>query len=197
MSTHDDAEEKAVRRKLGEAMMEFVRKIMTVAHPEPPLPNQGEQPRKLVFDHPMREHVTEIYRQAVEEAAAKGIETALSWHTLAVWTNEGRERIGYFARALDCIECNRDGHLLPPGANTRWSQTNLRAECLYEIGRVHANEGDPAVAREFLLRAMPLAAEAERLRGPAGITHEYHLEGKIEELLVQLPDENDEPTSAG
>jgi len=40
--------------------------------------------------------VTEIYRQAAEEAAGQGIESALSWHTLAIWTDEGKERIGYF-----------------------------------------------------------------------------------------------------
>lgn len=49
------------------------------------------------------------------------------------------------------------------------------------------------MAREFLLRALPLAQEAERLRGPAGITSEDGLEGRIAELLVQLPDDENEP----
>jgi len=48
------------------------------------------------LDEPIRRHVTEIYRQAAEEAAGQGIESALSWHTLAIWTDEGKERIGYF-----------------------------------------------------------------------------------------------------
>jgi hypothetical protein len=70
----------------------------------------------------------------------------------------------------------------------------MRADCLFEIGRVHAYEGHPAVAREFLLRALPLAQEAERLRAPAEITSDDRLEGRIAELLVQLPDDGEEST---
>ena len=77
--------------------------------------------------------------------------------------------------------------LLSPGFLTIY----MRADCLYEIGRVHAHEGDPAVARDFLLRALPLAKEAERRRAPAKITFDDRLEGRIAELLVQLPDDGD------
>ena len=45
------------------------------------------------------------------------------------------------------------------------------------------------MARSFLLRALPLAQETERVRGPTGVTHEVRLEGKIAALLVQFPDE--------
>jgi hypothetical protein len=181
------AQEQAIRQKLGEATMEFVMKIAEV-----PLSDETDsvtRSRKLDFDVPMRRHVTENYRQAVEEAAAKGIEVSLCWHTLGVWTEEGKERIGYFSRALDCVESCRDIHLRPPGPNADWNDVHMRAECLYEIGRVHAHEGDPAVARDFLSRALPLAQQAETMRGPAGVTIEDNLEGKIAELLVQLPDE--------
>ena len=91
---------------------------------------------------------------------------------------------------LDCIESGRDRELEEPGPLMDWSKVQTQADCLYEIGRVHAHKGEPAVARSFLLRALPLAQEAERLRGPAGVAHEDHLEGRIEELLVQLPDED-------
>ncbi len=48
-------------------------------------------------------------------------------------------------------------------------------------------------AREFLLRALPLAQEAERLRGAAEVTHDDRLEGRIAALLLQLPDDTDPP----
>jgi hypothetical protein len=182
--------ERAIRRKLGEAMMTFVEQIMTIAVDEE-VHEPGALPRTR-YDEPMRLHITEVYRQAVEEAASQGIESALTWHTLAVWTNEGRERIGYFSRALECEESGRDDHLRPRNANRTWNDVHMRADCLFEIGRVHAYEGEPAVAREFLLRALPLAQEAERLRAPAGITSDDRLEGRIAELLVQLPDDVDD-----
>lgn len=183
--------ERELRKKLGDATLEFVVQIMKLAA-EDMETHEPDADRVIEFDEPMRRHVTEIYRQAVEEAAAQGIETALAWQTLAVWTDEGKQRIGYFARALECVESGRDNHLMSRNPGTEWTDTLMRADCLFEIGRVHAQEGDPAVAREFLLRALPLAQEAERLRGPAGITDEDRLEGRIAELLVQLPDDGDE-----
>lgn len=185
------APERELRKKLGDATLEFVVQIMKLAADDMET-HEPDADRVVEFDEPKRRHVTEIYRQAVEEAAAQGIETALAWQTLAVWTDEGKQRIGYFSRALECVESGRDNHLMPRNAATEWTDTLMRADCLFEIGQVHAHEGDPAVAREFLLRALPLAQEAERLRGPAGITSEDGLEGRIAELLVQLPDDGDE-----
>jgi hypothetical protein len=147
-------------------------------------------------DDPMLAHITEIYRQAVEEAAAQGVEEAFCWHTLAVWTKEGKERIGYFSRALDCIEsrCRDDDRWVEADVREvrEFNDVYLPGECLFGIGRVHALEGDPSVAREFLLRALPFAQEAERLAIAAGATLEDRLEGQIAELLVQLPDERDD-----
>jgi hypothetical protein len=82
-------------------------------------------------------------------------------------------------------------HIFDP--NRQWNDVHMRADCLYEIGRVHAWEGAPEVARDFLMRALPLAREAEGMREAAGITHEDRLEGRIAELLVQLPDATDLP----
>ncbi|MEA2922833.1 MAG: hypothetical protein QOF07_2803 [Bradyrhizobium sp.] len=142
-------------------------------------------------DEAMLAHITEIYRQAVEEAAAQGVEIAGSWHTLATWTKEGKERIGYFSRALECIESRRD-ELPDDHIEIReFHYPYLRAECLLELGRDHAHEGDPSVAREFLLRALPHAKEVERLAVAAGVTGYGRLEGRIAELLVQLPDDGD------
>ena len=68
-----------------------------------------------------------------------------------------------------------------------------RADCLFGIGRVHLHEGDPKVAEDFLLRALELAKQVDRLRGPANITNDDRLEGAIAELLLQLPgDEGEE-----
>jgi hypothetical protein len=58
---------------------------------------------------------------------------------------------------------------------------------------VHLHEGDPKVAEDFLLRALELAKQVDRLRGPANITNDDRLEGAIAELLLQLPgDEGEE-----
>jgi hypothetical protein len=183
--------ERAIRKKLGDAMMTFVGQVTEMATDDI-LTREPGAPPVINFDEPMLRHNTEIYRQAVEEAAAQGIESALPWHTLAMWTEEGKERIGYFSRALECIESGREDHLIPQTAASEWTDVHLRADCLFEIGRVHAHEGEPAVAREFLLRALPLAQKAERLANAAGIKCEDRLEGRIAELLVQLPDERDE-----
>ena len=79
-----------IRRELGEAMMKFVQKVM------------GTQLGNDEEDAVMRQVATEEYRQAVEKAARQKVEISLPWHTLGVWTEKGRERIGYFARALEC-----------------------------------------------------------------------------------------------
>ena len=183
--------EQHLRKKLGDATLEFVVQIMQMAAADMET-REPDPDRVIEFDEPKRRQVTEIYRQAVEEAAAQGIETALAWQTLAVWTDDGRQRIGYFARALDCVESGRDNQFMPRTAATEWTDTLMRADCLFEIGQVHAHDGDPSVAREFLLRALSLAQEAERLRLPAGITSEDGLEGRIAELLLQLPADEDE-----
>jgi hypothetical protein len=171
--------------------MTFVEQITKMATDDL-LTREPGAPPVINYDEPMRLHITEVYRQAVEEAAAQGIESALPWHTLAVWSDEGKERIGYFSRALDCIESGREDHLLPHTASRAWTDAHMYAECLFEIGRVHAHEGEPAVSREFLLRALPRAQEAERMAVVAGITSDDRLEGRIAELLVQLPDDGDE-----
>ncbi len=137
-------------------------------------------------DDVMRQVATEHYRQAVEEAARHGIEVSLCWHSLAVWTETGKERIGYFARALDCLDLETVADP-PVTPHQRWATDHMRADCLYEIARVHALEGDPDVARHFLEEALPLARFVETLRKPAGITHSDQLEVKIVELLAILP----------
>ncbi len=188
-------EERKQRRKLGEALMRFTTKMAELIRDAAMEGRaQGLGPHdESPMDDVMRRHVVENFRVEVERAARKGIEVALAWHSLGTWTEEGKERIGCFSRALDCVESGRDAHLRGDSPQVRWSDTNMRAECLYEIGRVHAQEGDPEVARGFLLRALPLAQEAGQLRGPAGVTHEDTLEGKIAELLLKLPEEGEAP----
>lgn len=167
------SEEQAVRRKLGQAMLKFVEQIMMHRATE-----DGDA---------MRRHYTENYRLAVMEAVEKGIESSLAWHTLGVWTEEGKERIGCFARSLEAQKVEIVAGLLATDARGKWCVVHSRADCLYEIGRVHAAEGDAEVAKGFLSEALPLAQEADRLRSAAGITNEDNLEGKIAVLLCQLP----------
>ena len=177
-------------------MMTFVQQMTRMAT-DALLTREPGAPAVINFDEPMRRHITEVYRQAVEEAAAQGIEVDVAWHALAFWTEEGKERIGYFSRALTCVESGRDRHLQPRTAASEWTDVHMRADCLFEIGRVHTPTGRQTVAHEFLLRALPLAQEAERLSGPAGITSEDRLEGRIAELLVQLPADGDESVNRG
>jgi len=164
------------RQELGEAMATFVQKLFATR-----LGNDEE-------DSGMRRVATEEYRQAVEKAARQNMEMSLAWHTLAVWTEEGKERIGYFANALECLRTEEDASP-PETARTRWSVVHLRADCRFEIGRVHFHEGAPAAAQQFLAEALPPAQQADALRAEAGIEHDDRLEGKIAELLLQLPEE--------
>ena len=166
-------DEKKIRQRLGAAMTDFVRWI-------------AQSPGEM--DDTMREVKLAAFREVIDEAAAAGIENALPWHTYATWSDDGPERIECFTRALACVEGKRDALLRVPGPKMDWSEVHTQADCLFEIGRVHFHEGDPAVARDFLLRALPLAQEADRLRAAAGVTHEDTLEGRIAQLLLQLPD---------
>ena len=115
------------------------------------------------------------------------MELSLCWHALATWTEDGRERIGYFSRALDCRRAETAA--TPPHTpKERWTAVHMEADCLF--GRVHFHEDAPDAAREFLTQALPLSQQAETLRTAAGIAHDDRLEGRIAELLLQLPDES-------
>jgi hypothetical protein len=168
--------EMPLRRELGLAMIAFVQKVIATR-----LGNEEE-------DSVMRQVATEEYRQAVLKAASQNIESSLTWHTLAVWAEEGKERIGYFSRAMEC--CHAEAKAKKPETfPEKWVFVHMEADCLFEIGRVHFYEDAPAAAQEFLTKALVLAKEADALREKAGMTDDL-LEGRIGELLVQLPDEN-------
>jgi hypothetical protein len=169
------AHEMPIRRELGAAMMTFVQKTMQVI-----FANDEE-------DTVMRQVATEEYRQAVLKAASQKVEVSLAWHTLAVWTEEGKERIGYFARALECCRAEAKARR-PQTPKEIWSSVHLEADCLFEIGRVHFHEGTPEAARRFLMEALPLAREADALQAKAEVSDDQ-LEGRIGELLLQLPEE--------
>src|SRR5436190_6660143 len=171
--------EMAIRRELGEAMMKFVEKL-TAAQ----LGNDEE-------DSVMRQVATEEYRRAVEKAARQNIEVSVAWHTLATWTEKGKERIGYFARALECQRAENVS-MPPMTAKERWSAIHTEADCLFEIGRVHFHEESPEAAQRFLSEALPLAQQADALRAEAGVEQEDCLEGRIAELLPQLPEQGEE-----
>jgi hypothetical protein len=169
------AHELPIRRELGLAMIAFVKKLTAT--------QLGDEKEDSV----MRQVVTEEYRQAVLKAAAQHIEVSLAWHTLAVWTEAGKERIGYFARALDC--CRAEAKAKRPETFTEiWAWVHMQADCLFEIGRVHFHEGAPEAARQFLTQALPLACKADALQAKAGASDD-RLEGRIGELLLQLPEE--------
>ena len=169
-TTPEPDEKPGVRRALGLALMEFIQFFTT------------QMPGDM--DDVMRQVATEKFRQAVMHAAEQGIEVSLPWHTLGVWTEDGKERIGAFSRALACVR--REKTLPPPhGIHDPWTIAHTEAECLYEIGRVHFHEESPDAAREFLQQALPLAQQAETLRTP-GKQIEDGLEGKIAALLMQV-----------
>ena len=171
MPTAPEPNEKAsVRRELGTAMMQFAHYLI--------------ENRMGPEDDVMRQVATEKYRQAVLHAAEQGVEVSLPWHTLGVWTEEGKDRIGAFSRALACIR--REKTLPPPrGIHDPWTIAHMEADCLYEIGRIHFHEGAPDAARRFLEEALPLAQKTETLRVP-GKHIEDGLEGRIAALLIQL-----------
>jgi hypothetical protein len=168
--------EMPIRRELGEAMMKFVQNLAATR-----LGNDEE-------DTVMRQVATEEYRQAVEKAARQNIEVSLAWHTLAVWTEEGKERIGYFARALECCRAESRANA-PKTAVEIWVGIHMQADCLFQIGRVHFHEGAPEAARRFLGEALPLAQKADALQGAAKVKDDW-LEGRIAELLLRLPEED-------
>jgi len=159
-------------------MLDFSEKLKETAGP------QGMK------DDVLRRVATEKFRRAVEKAADHKIEASLSWHTLAFWTEEGKERIGYFARALECRRAETAAS--PPKTPTEiWMDAHTQADCLFEIGRVHFYEGAFDAARRFLTKALPLAQAAEALEAAAGVPND-RLEGRIAELLLQLPEAEDE-----
>lgn len=164
-----------IRRELGAAMLTFVQKVGAAMH--------GDDE-----DSVMRQVATEEYRQAVEKAARQGVGNSLCWHTLATWAEEGKDRIGYFSRALECLKAESEA---APASTPKeeWSAAHTEADCLFEIGRVHFHEGTPEAAHHFLSQALTLAQKADALRAAAGIDHDDRLEGRIAELLLQLPDE--------
>ena len=169
--------EMPIRRELGAAMLKFVEKVVATQ-----IGNDEE-------DTVMRQVATEEYRQVVFKAARQNIEVSLCWHTLAVWTEEGKERVGHFARALECRRAETAAH--PPKTPKEiWGDVHMQADCLFEIGRVHFYEGSPEVARRFLDEALLLAQRADALQGAAGVEDD-RLEGRIAELMLQLPDENE------
>jgi hypothetical protein len=53
---------------------------------------------------------------------------------------------------------------------------------------VHFHEGAHEAARQFLTEALPLARKADALQARAGASDD-RLEGRIAELLLQLPGE--------
>jgi hypothetical protein len=171
MSASNEPDEKMpIRHELGAAMMEFVHALTE---------------NQLGYrDDVLRQVATEKYRRAVMQAAAQGVEVSLPWHTLGVWLEEGKDRIGAFSRALECLRAEKTSPL-PGQIIDPWVSTHMEAECFYEIGRVHAHEGALEAAQRFLEQALPLAQKADALRDPQKITDDC-LEGKIAALLLQL-----------
>ena len=139
------------------------------------------------WDEVIRRVETEKYRQAVAKAARDGIEVSLTWHTLGVWTELGKERIGCFSRALACVRAEAASQPATQPLQA-WTYAHTEADCLYEIARVHAHEGAPDAARRFLEEALPIAQRADSMRVAAKLKATEDIEGKVAALLLQLPD---------
>lgn len=169
--SHESPAQKAVRQKLGMAFFGLLPNLPPFRKPSDPRVDKA----------------VNAYREVVEEAAALGVEAATAWHTLGTWTRDGWQRVEHFTRALKCMEQEKEQGL----ANEKTaSSLRQEAECLYEIGRVHFHLGTPGDARDFLLRALPLAQDADRLADDPD-PRSTMLEGSIAELLLKLPDEED------
>jgi tetratricopeptide (TPR) repeat protein len=137
-------------------------------------------------DEALRRSATEDYRCTLDKVAAQGVEISLAWHTLATWTDESKERIALFSRALSCIRAEILAQQ-SQSAKLIWFNAHLQADCLYEIGSVHAAERDFDAARKFLEEALPLSRQANDLCEAADGS-DTGLEGKVAALLLQLSD---------
>lgn len=128
-------------------------------------------------------HVEE-YRQAVMMAADRGFESSLAWHTLGMWTETGKQRIGCFARA---IETNRKeaAKTRSTGPMQHWTRAFRQADSYFEIARVHGVEGLAEVALEFLGRALVLSREADDW-ADKGNLHVFSVTKKILKLDKQI-----------
>lgn len=181
----DTPQQAEARRRLGQALMSFMKEMTGVY---------------LTDDDVMRRVHTEKFRREVERAAKAGVEVSLAWHSLATWVEEGKERIGYFSRALDALKAEVEKAGQPKSCHELWCRAHMIADCNYEIGRVHAHEGDPAVAREFLEKARSFIFAVDMAREGAiqdGVdVRDDNLEGRIATLLVQLPEEGEELDAA-
>lgn len=142
-----------INKQLGEAMIAFAHQMLDFMQSK---------------DDVMRQVHTEHYRQVVVRIAAAGFENSLAWHTLGVWTESGKERIGCFSRALDALTREETEN---PAQNpqARWCYSHSRGHSLYEIARVHVAEGSSDVARDFLSRALPHVRKAERWAAQAAV----------------------------
>jgi hypothetical protein len=178
-------EEHAAWERLAEAMDRAITEIEAIAVNADPRKRGGPEETRRVWAK-SRVLVAE-FRVEVDRALKCGIETPLAWHILGMGSEGSKERLRYFARELECWDFGRGSKFVQPGPRKVWAETHGRADCLYGIGRAHAVEGDLSLARDFLMRALRLAQQAEEMRDAAEITNEDGLEGRIAVLLVQLP----------
>lgn len=127
--------------------------------------------------------LTETFRAQVQQAAASGVETSITWHSLGMWTWDADERIKCFGRALHCIS-QEERQSSPTDDLGRWTFVHYKALCRFEIARAHAAQGRITEAKSFLEQALPYARAAEDMP-VRGQGLEGNLEGKIAgELLL-------------
>jgi len=130
------------------------------------------------------EALIETFRAQVQKAAAAGVETSITWHSLGMWTWSSEERIECFRRALHCI-AQEEVESPPTDDLGRWTYLHYKALCRFEIARAFATQGQIGDAKNLLEEALPYARAAEDLP-VQGKLLEGNLEGKIAGELMLL-----------
>lgn len=128
--------------------------------------------------------LTETFRAQVHQAAAAGVETSITWHSLGMWTRDSQQRIACFGQALNCI-AKEEIQSPPVDELGRWTYLHYKALCRFEIARAFATQARFIDARNFLEEALPYARAAEDMPCRGSIS-EGNLEGKIAGELMLL-----------
>jgi len=163
----------ASQKRLGEESFRFMHAIVMAAK---------------TGDGPAKAEAVAYFRSEVEFAARHGIEDVFSWLLLGKQTEDRQDRLRIFSRIIELLdEFAARGPFEDP--YDVWANDAHRADCQYEIARVHAAEGKQREARCFLEQALVNARSAtdHAGQGPAQFQDEdEQLEGRIAASLLLI-----------
>ena len=163
----------ASQKRLGEESFRFMHAILTAAKA-----GDGEAKAEAVAS----------FRREVEFAARHGIEDIFSWLLLGKQTEDSRDRLRIFSRIIELLdEFAARGPFEDP--YDVWANDAHRADCQYEIARIHAAEGKHCEARCFLEQALVNARSATDRAGWSSADfqeEDEQLEGRIAATLLLI-----------